>query len=80
VELAARSFDDDFEWRYFVAADQKDWRKEGLTVVTFKDFQGNVDTARFRASDVGLILVNLQIGNSDWYEQKGCFGIREGTL
>jgi len=44
--------------------------------VTIKDTRGNVDTARFRASDIGLVLLNLQIANSDWNEQKDCFGLK----
>lgn len=70
--------DKQFDWCYFVVADKQSWRDEGVLVVTFKDQNGNVDMARFRAREVGLTLLQFPIANRDWEEQKACFGIGEG--
>ncbi|KAL1864936.1 hypothetical protein Plec18167_009609 [Paecilomyces lecythidis] len=61
-----------YEPRYFIAAVDKDWRAKGVILVTLDDdeLEGNVDSFRIKAVDSGLIVVNLQIGNLGWEEEK----------
>ncbi|KAI1084531.1 hypothetical protein F5B20DRAFT_522058 [Whalleya microplaca] len=61
-----------FEPRYFVAAVEKDWQTKGVILVTLDDdeLDCNVDSFRIKAVDAGLSVVNLQIGNSSWVEEK----------
>ncbi|KAI1379799.1 hypothetical protein F4677DRAFT_407680 [Hypoxylon crocopeplum] len=61
-----------FEPRYFIAAVEKDWRAKGVILVTLDDdeLDCNVDSFRIKAVDAGLSVVNLQIGNSSWDEEK----------
>ena len=63
---------------YFVAATSRDWRSEGVLVVTLDtddELDCNVDSFRIRAGESGLSIINLQIGNSDWGEQKESYGL-----
>ncbi|ETS81872.1 hypothetical protein PFICI_06874 [Pestalotiopsis fici W106-1] len=63
---------DTFEPRYFIAAVEKDWRVKGVILVTLDDddLECKVDKFRINAVDSGLSIVNLQIGNSSWDEEK----------
>ncbi|TRX96877.1 hypothetical protein FHL15_002183 [Xylaria flabelliformis] len=69
LELGAQNT---FEPRYFIAAVEKDWRNKGVMLVTLDDdeLDCNVDSFRIKAIDAGLSVVNLQIGNSSWDEEK----------
>ena len=63
---------------YFIAAISRDWREEGILVVTLDtddELECNVDSFRIKAEESGLSMVNLQIGNSDWPEQKESYGL-----
>ncbi|XXG98982.1 hypothetical protein Hte_005315 [Hypoxylon texense] len=57
---------------YFIAAAEKDWQTKGVLLVTLDDdeLDCNVDSFRIKAVDAGLSVVNLQIGNSSWDEEK----------
>ncbi|KAI1733795.1 hypothetical protein F4680DRAFT_440383 [Xylaria scruposa] len=61
-----------YEPRYFIAAVEKDWNTKGVILVTLDDdeLDCNVDSFRIKAVDAGLSVVNLQIGNSSWDEEK----------
>ncbi|KAL9615687.1 MAG: hypothetical protein Q9160_009335 [Pyrenula sp. 1 TL-2023] len=61
-----------FEPTYFVAAVDKEWRRKGVLLVALDDdeLDCNVDSLRIKAVDAGLSVVNLQIGNSSWAEEK----------
>ncbi|KAI0180578.1 hypothetical protein GGR52DRAFT_531884 [Hypoxylon sp. FL1284] len=61
-----------FEPRYFIAAVGKDWRARGVVIVALDDddLECNVDSFRIKAEDTGLMVANLQIGNTSWDEEK----------
>ncbi|KAI1130676.1 hypothetical protein F5Y10DRAFT_289072 [Nemania abortiva] len=61
-----------FEPRYFIAAVEKAWQSRGVILVTLDDdeLDCNVDSFRIKAPDSGLSVVNLQIANSSWDEEK----------
>ncbi|KAF3059650.1 hypothetical protein GL218_04321 [Daldinia childiae] len=61
-----------FEPRYFIATSEKNWQTKGVILVALDDdkLECNVDSFRIKAADVGLSIVNLQIGNSSWNEEK----------
>lgn len=67
-----------FEPAYFIAAAEKDWRTRGVILVTLDDdeLDCNVDSFRIKAVDAGLSIVNLQIANSSWDEEKDCYEFR----
>ncbi|KAI0549783.1 hypothetical protein F4679DRAFT_251273 [Xylaria curta] len=69
LELGAQNT---FEPRYFIAAVDKAWKAKGVILVTLDDddLDCNVDSFRIKAVDSGLSVVNLQIGNSSWDEEK----------
>ncbi|GAD94853.1 predicted protein [Paecilomyces variotii No. 5] len=66
---------DTFEPRYFIVTVDKDWRPEGVILVALDDdeLECNVDSFRIKAVDSGLSVVNLQIGNTSWEEEKECY-------
>ncbi|KAH7317013.1 hypothetical protein B0I35DRAFT_434405 [Stachybotrys elegans] len=66
-----------YDPRYFVVAVGKDWRTEGVVLVTLDDDDLDcvVDQYRTKAADAGLSVVNLQIGNSSWSEEKDGYGL-----
>ncbi|KAI0849404.1 hypothetical protein F5Y00DRAFT_235621 [Daldinia vernicosa] len=61
-----------FEPRYFIVTSEKDWQTKGVILVTLDDdeLDCNVDSFRIKAADAGLSVVNLQIGNTSWGEEK----------
>lgn len=63
-----------FDPFYYVAIVDRDWKKEGVLLVTMDDGSDDdiakVDTMKVTPSDAGLFLVNLQIANGDWEEYK----------
>lgn len=61
-----------FDASYFIAATTQDWATKGVLLVTLDDddLECNVDSFQTRAESSGLLLVNLQIANSDWFETK----------
>ncbi|KAI0107562.1 hypothetical protein GGR51DRAFT_516046 [Nemania sp. FL0031] len=61
-----------FDSRYFIAAVDKSWQTRGVILVTLDDdeLDCNVDSFRIKATDSGLSVVNLQIANSSWDEEK----------
>ncbi|KAI1823320.1 hypothetical protein F4861DRAFT_334462 [Xylaria intraflava] len=74
-----------FEPVYFIVAVEKDWKSKGVILVTLRDdsndeaeydekAEGNVDLFRVKAVDTALIIVNLQIGNMGWSEEKDGYG------
>ncbi|KAI0122358.1 hypothetical protein F4814DRAFT_408456 [Daldinia grandis] len=66
-----------FEPRYFIATHEKDWRTKGVILVTLDDdeLDCNVDSFPIKAADAGLSVVNLQVGNSSWGEEKDCYDL-----
>ena len=66
-----------FDPTLFVVAIDKDWRANGVLLVTLDDDDLECETDKFRlkAQDSGLIIVNLQIGNSDWDESKESYSL-----
>ncbi|KAL0260176.1 hypothetical protein SLS55_005922 [Diplodia seriata] len=72
-----------FDPIYFIAAVDTDWRRKGVLLVTLDD--GNfdepgckTDSLLVKPEDSGLVFVNLQIGNSDWEEEKESYGLPTG--
>jgi len=66
---------------FFIVTVDHDWKANGVLLVTLDDEdepEGKVDYFRLRARHSGLIFVNLEIGNSDWMEEKGCYEIKPG--
>lgn len=61
-----------FDPRYLLAVTTEDWRERGIQVVTLDDDELDCkpDLFRIKAEDSGILLVNLQIGNTDWFEAK----------
>ncbi|KAF2827257.1 hypothetical protein CC86DRAFT_208778 [Ophiobolus disseminans] len=61
-----------FDPYYFVVVVHEDWRKEGLLLVNIynDDEPPAIDSFFCKAEDVGSIVLNLQIGNTDWYEAR----------
>lgn len=61
-----------FDPRYFLAVTTEDWREKGILVVTLDDddLDCEPDFFRVKAEDAGILLVNLQIGNTDWFEAR----------
>lgn len=63
---------------YFIAAIGRDWRSDGVLVVTLDtddELDCNVDSFRIKAEDSGLSMINLQIANSSWAEEKENYGL-----
>lgn len=69
LELGAQGVYDPI---YFLVIVDKDWEKKGILLVTLdsRDDERNVDSLWLKASESGLTVVNLQIVNTDWQEQK----------
>ena len=62
---------------YFIAVVDKDWQTSGLAVVAMDEEDGcQVDCLTDPAEDADLILINLQIANTGWYEHKLQYGDR----
>lgn len=61
---------------FLVVADQ-DWKENGLYVVTLEDDEGKPGKFLVKAEDSGILLVNLQIGNTDWTEAKESYEIND---
>lgn len=66
-----------FDPMHFIAAIDRNWRANGVLLVTLDngDQECKVDSFCIRAEDSGLTVVNIQIGNSDWSEQKETYAI-----
>ncbi len=67
----------DFDPKYFIVATKQDWKAEGVLLVTLDDddLECNVDSFRCRAETAGLSLVNLQVGNTSWGDEKDGYKI-----
>lgn len=61
---------DNFDPNYFLVVTDPDWEHKGVCIVTLGDEEGKPDKFMIKAQESGLLLVNLQIGNTDWYEAK----------
>jgi len=70
----------EFDPTYFIAATSQDWREKGVLLVTLDDddLECNVDSFQTRAETSGLSLVNLQVGNTDWFEEKENYELGNG--
>lgn len=73
-----------FDPIYFVVATAKDWKRKGVLLVTLDD--GDFDTPGcktdsffIKPAESGLSFVNIQIGNSDWFEERECYGTSPGS-
>lgn len=68
-----------FDPRYFLAATTENWREKGVLVITLDDddLDCKPDSFRCKAEDTGILLVNLQIGNTDWCEARENYEIRD---
>ena len=66
-----------FDPRYFIAATNQDWRAKGVLLVILDDddLECNVDLFQTRAETSGLSLTNLQVGNTDWLDEKDGYEI-----
>lgn len=61
-----------YDYRWFLAVTSTDWRKTGILIVTLDDddMECKPDAFFIKPEDSGIVLVNLQVGNTDWYEVK----------
>jgi hypothetical protein len=63
-----------WDYFYFVAVVDEDWREKGVLMVTMDDGtnedEAHIDICRVPAAESGLNLINLQISNMDWEEYK----------
>ncbi|GAB1310885.1 hypothetical protein MFIFM68171_01095 [Madurella fahalii] len=66
-----------FDPIHFVVAFLKDWRADGVLLVTLDDddLECKTDSFKVRAQDSGVIIVGIQLGNTDWSESKECYSI-----
>ncbi|KAI1308369.1 hypothetical protein F5Y03DRAFT_350827 [Xylaria venustula] len=66
-----------YEPEYFIAAVDKDWRARGVILVTLNDDDAmwHVQSYRTKASDAGLTVINLQIGNLGWDEERDLYKV-----
>ena len=55
---------------YFVVADRQDWDREGVLAISL-DEEGYIDALRMRAGAAGDALPSFDIGNTDWYADRG---------
>ncbi|KXX75359.1 hypothetical protein MMYC01_201474 [Madurella mycetomatis] len=67
-----------FDPIHFVVAFHEDWRASGVLLVTLDDddLECKTDFFKVRAQDSGVIIVGLQLGNTDWSESKECYSIQ----
>jgi hypothetical protein len=61
---------ENFDPGLFLAIVRPDWKDEGICIVTLGDEEGKPDEFNIKVADSGILLVNLQIGNTDWSEAK----------
>ncbi|KAG9693743.1 hypothetical protein KCU95_g6216, partial [Aureobasidium melanogenum] len=61
---------DNFDPNYFLVVTDPDWEHKGVCIVTLGDEEEKPDKFMIKTAESGLLLVNLQIGNTDWYEAK----------
>lgn len=63
-----------FDPNFFLVVTDPEWKQKGLFVVTLSDDgddgEEKPDKFMIKAADSGILLVNLQIANTDWYEAK----------
>ena len=55
---------------YFVVADRQDWDLEGVLAISLNE-EGFIDALRMRAGAAGDALPSFDIGNTDWYADRG---------
>ncbi|KAH8179048.1 hypothetical protein LIA77_00567 [Sarocladium implicatum] len=65
----------EWDFFYYVAIVDRDWRDKGVLLVTMDDGdededEARIDIVRVQANEAGLALVNLQIGNANWEDYK----------
>jgi hypothetical protein len=78
LELA---IENEFYPTLFIVAVDRDWKSNGVLLVTLDDEdepEGNVDYFRIKTRHSGLIFANLEVGNSDWMEEKETYEIKAG--
>jgi hypothetical protein len=61
---------DGFDPNLFLVVTDPNWQQKGLSIITLGDEDGKPDMFEIKAEDSGIVLINLQIGNTDWYEAK----------
>jgi hypothetical protein len=59
-----------FDPCWFLVISDQDWRNNGILVITLSGDEGRPDMFYIETADSGLVLVNLQIANTDWFEAK----------
>ena len=59
-----------FDPCWFLVVTDRDWRSNGVLLVTLSDDEGKPDIFHIETASSGLVLVNLQIANTDWFEAK----------
>jgi hypothetical protein len=61
---------DGFDPNFFLVVVDPDCQRKGLIIVTLGDDEGKPDKFTMKVADSGILLVNLQSANTDWYEAK----------
>ncbi|KAK4182602.1 hypothetical protein QBC35DRAFT_444904 [Podospora australis] len=65
---------------HFVVACSRDWKTQGVLVITLDDEDNNdgefkTDAVKCKAEDVGINLIGLQLANTDWQEFKDSYAL-----
>lgn len=71
---------DGFDPNLFLIVTNPNWQQKGITIITLGDDEGKPDIYNIKAEDSGIVLINLQIGNTDWYEAKEGYERVEGSI
>lgn len=71
---------DSFDPNLFLVVTDPNWQQKGLSIITLGDDEGKPDIFSIKAEDSGIVLINLQIGNTDWYEAKENYERVEGSI
>ncbi|KAI4734394.1 hypothetical protein E4T50_15073 [Aureobasidium sp. EXF-12298] len=71
---------DGFDPNLFLVVTDLNWQQKGVCIITLSDDDGKPDMFQIKAEDSGIVLINLQIGNTDWYEARENYERVEGSI
>lgn len=61
---------ENFDPGLFLVVADPNWKERGIYIITLGDDEGKPDKFNIKVVDSGILLVNLQIGNTGWSEAK----------
>lgn len=68
---------ENFDPGLFLVVTDPEWKGKGLCILTLGDDEGKPDKFTIKIADSGILLVNLQIGNTDWSEAKEDYELKD---